>query len=157
MLANLSEWEEHEAAARARHEQVQMKIQELEALKRDMGAQLERLRVGEQYPPFRLIASGRLRMSVYMWVGENEVVGCLNYRCVAVLGALWTTSTSAKESLATLLNKYEETRLQVAQYTLQHQNDIPFAKYGRRVECAAAKFAFRTLILVGPAPPPSCL
>lgn len=37
--------------------------------------------------------------------------------------------TSSKESLEKLLDKYEETRLQVAQYNLQHQNDIPFAKW----------------------------
>ncbi|TYZ59883.1 hypothetical protein PybrP1_009196 [[Pythium] brassicae (nom. inval.)] len=99
LLANLKEWEEHEAAARARHEQVQMKIQELESLKRDIGAQLERLREDEQYPPSRSRVWGRLR------------------------------STSSKETLAKLLDKYEETRVQVAQHALQHQNDIPFAKH----------------------------
>lgn len=50
LLSNLKEWEEHEAAINSRHEQLQMKIQELDALKRDMSAQLERLRVDEQYP-----------------------------------------------------------------------------------------------------------
>ncbi|GAB9473211.1 hypothetical protein Gpo141_00010366 [Globisporangium polare] len=77
LLSNLKEWEEHEAATKSRHEQMQMKIQELDALKRDMSVQLERLR----------------------------------------------------DSLEKLLDKYEETRLQVAQYNLQHQHDIPFAKH----------------------------
>lgn len=83
LLSNLREWEQHEAATKTRHEQMLMKLQELDTIKREMSVQLERLRVDEQ---------------------------------------------SSKDSLDQLLDKYEDTRLEIAQYTMQHQNDIPFAK-----------------------------
>ncbi|GAB9473210.1 hypothetical protein Gpo141_00010366 [Globisporangium polare] len=101
LLSNLKEWEEHEAATKSRHEQMQMKIQELDALKRDMSVQLERLRVDEQYP--------------------------FDYRSYSCM--LCVCSYATVDSLEKLLDKYEETRLQVAQYNLQHQHDIPFAKH----------------------------
>jgi chromosome segregation ATPase len=84
LLSNLREWEQHEAATKTRHEQVLMKLQELDTLKREMNVQLERLREDKQL---------------------------------------------AEQSLEQLLDKYEEIRLQIAQYSVEHQNDIPLAKY----------------------------
>uniref|UniRef100_K3WLF5 Uncharacterized protein n=1 Tax=Globisporangium ultimum (strain ATCC 200006 / CBS 805.95 / DAOM BR144) TaxID=431595 RepID=K3WLF5_GLOUD len=84
LLSNLREWEQHEAATKTRHEQVLMKLQELDTLKREMNVQLERLREDKQL---------------------------------------------AEQSLEQLLDKYEEIRLQIAQYSVEHQNDIPLAKH----------------------------
>ncbi|DAZ96472.1 TPA: hypothetical protein N0F65_008339 [Lagenidium giganteum] len=50
VLAGVREWEQQEATARARHEQMKVKLQEIENLKREMAVQLERLRIDEQYP-----------------------------------------------------------------------------------------------------------
>ncbi|KAF4040739.1 hypothetical protein GN244_ATG07090 [Phytophthora infestans] len=36
--------------------------------------------------------------------------------------------TTSKESLAVLLDKYEEARRELLQYNAEHQNDIPVAK-----------------------------
>lgn len=113
LLTNLKEWEEHDAAIKRRHAEMQTKVQELEALKREMRAQLERLRVDEQYPLSRSIA-----LHVCMSIVH------LSIRCLDSL----VSRTSSKASLESLLEKYEETRLHVAQYALQHEHDIPFAK-----------------------------
>ncbi|KAG7385106.1 hypothetical protein PHYBOEH_009179 [Phytophthora boehmeriae] len=50
LRANLREWEEQDAAAKQRNEQVHKKLQELETIKRDMVVQLESFRLNEQYP-----------------------------------------------------------------------------------------------------------
>ncbi|ETN25033.1 hypothetical protein, variant 1 [Phytophthora nicotianae INRA-310] len=48
LRANLSEWEEKEKMAKQRNEQLNKKLQELEAIKRDMTVQLDRFRLNEQ-------------------------------------------------------------------------------------------------------------
>ncbi|RLN48519.1 hypothetical protein BBJ28_00016421 [Nothophytophthora sp. Chile5] len=54
LLANLHEWEEQEAADKARNEQIHKQLQELDAIKRDMAVQLDRFRLDEQYPSLPL-------------------------------------------------------------------------------------------------------
>ncbi|KAG6617545.1 uncharacterized protein IUM83_02405 [Phytophthora cinnamomi] len=48
LRANLSEWEEKEQAAKERNEQLHKRLQELDAIKRDMTVQLDRFRLNEQ-------------------------------------------------------------------------------------------------------------
>lgn len=91
LLTNLREWEEKESATKARAEQLQMRLQELEAVKREMNVQLERFRLDEQ---------------------------------------------SSKQSLDQLLDKYEEARQKLVEYTLEHQNEVPAAKYVRPIIAA---------------------
>lgn len=86
LLTNLQEWEERESATKARDEQLQMQLQELETAKREMNMLLERFRLDEH---------------------------------------------SSKQSLDRLMDKYEEARQQLVQFTIEHQNDVPLAKYGR--------------------------
>ncbi|CAI5727206.1 unnamed protein product [Peronospora effusa] len=50
LRANLNEWEEKEQAAKERNEQLHKRLQELDAIKRDMTLQLDRFRLNEQYP-----------------------------------------------------------------------------------------------------------
>lgn len=84
MKANLREWEEKDGAARARGEQLRVRLQELEAKRREMNVELERFK-------------------------ENE--------------------ESSKKALDKLADQYEEVRLELVQYTVQHQNEVPAAKY----------------------------
>ncbi|KAF1331740.1 hypothetical protein FI667_g4151, partial [Globisporangium splendens] len=106
LLSNLREWEQHEAATKTRHEQILMKLQELDTLKREMNVQLERLREDKQ---------------------------------------------SAAQSLEQLLDKYEETHLQIAQYSVEHQNDIPLAKHQMSLYASVTgiKWDFSSDALVG--------
>ncbi|KUF79238.1 hypothetical protein AM587_10005346 [Phytophthora nicotianae] len=55
LRANLSEWEEKEKMAKQRNEQLNKKLQELEAIKRDMTVQLDRFRLNEQYPSLPIL------------------------------------------------------------------------------------------------------
>ncbi|KAF4040740.1 hypothetical protein GN244_ATG07091 [Phytophthora infestans] len=50
LRANLSEWEEKDQMAKQRNEQLHKKLEELEAIKREMTVQLDRFRLNEQYP-----------------------------------------------------------------------------------------------------------
>lgn len=50
LRANLNEWEEKELMAKQRNEQLSKKLQELDAIKRNMSVQLDRFRLNEQYP-----------------------------------------------------------------------------------------------------------
>eukprot|EP00644_Phytophthora_capsici_P006951 jgi/Phyca11/103680/e_gw1.8.350.1 len=50
LRANLSEWEAKEKEAKQRNEQLQKKLQELDAVKRDMAVQVDRFRLNEKYP-----------------------------------------------------------------------------------------------------------
>jgi DNA gyrase/topoisomerase IV subunit B len=45
------------------------------------------------------------------------------------LDRLRSDEQSAKFAIEELLNKYETTRMEVMQYHMEHQNDIPLAKY----------------------------
>ncbi|KAL4141189.1 hypothetical protein PRNP1_014311 [Phytophthora ramorum] len=48
LRANLSEWEEKEQTAKQRNDQLRKRLQELDAIKRDMTVQLDRFRLNEQ-------------------------------------------------------------------------------------------------------------
>ncbi|KAG1708861.1 hypothetical protein DVH05_022495 [Phytophthora capsici] len=48
LRANLSEWEAKEKEAKQRNEQLQKKLQELDAVKRDMAVQVDRFRLNEK-------------------------------------------------------------------------------------------------------------
>ncbi|KAJ0402122.1 hypothetical protein ATCC90586_002664 [Pythium insidiosum] len=48
LLGNVRDWEQQSSTAKARRDELAKKLQELEALKREMVAQLERVRVDEQ-------------------------------------------------------------------------------------------------------------
>ncbi|CAI5747512.1 unnamed protein product [Peronospora destructor] len=105
LRANLKEWEEKEKTAKERNEQLQNRLQELDAIKRDMALQLDRFRLNEQYPFHRIF-----------------LLGFLCFVKLAVVGIIDCGS------LDVLLDKYEEARQELLQFNATHQNDIPAAK-----------------------------
>jgi predicted nuclease with TOPRIM domain len=102
LLSNLREWEEKESATKAREEQLLMRLQELEAVKREMNVQLERFRLDEQ---------------------------------------------SSKQSLEQLLDKYEDARQKLVEYTMAHQNEVPAAKSVRFISSSISVRGCRHLTL----------
>ncbi|KAG7384784.1 hypothetical protein PHYPSEUDO_002237 [Phytophthora pseudosyringae] len=118
LRANLREWEEKEQAATQRNEQLHKKLQELDAIKRDMAVQLDRFRLNEQYPPHPILLHCEFSLTVLFFCR------C----CFCCLRRRVGDCTTSKESLDVLLDKYEDARQELLQYNAAHQNDIPVAK-----------------------------
>uniref|UniRef100_H3HC33 Kinetochore protein Spc24 n=1 Tax=Phytophthora ramorum TaxID=164328 RepID=H3HC33_PHYRM len=69
LRANLSEWEEKDQTAKERNDQLRKRLQELDAIKRDMTVQLDRFRLNEQYPPpprFLLFTTSKASLDVLL-------------------------------------------------------------------------------------------